>query len=121
MAQTYGEIVEHSFQDVFAFVEEDTVFLDIGSGRGLITAASVQQSGCRKAVGVEKYRDKFQESQDLHASLPEDIRSKVQFILGDFNDFDLTEMVQVSSNSSLLLFCNNLAFNQGTNHRYSSC
>ncbi len=117
MARTYGEILESSFADVFALCDEDTLFLDVGSGRGLITAASVQQGGCYRAIGIEKYNDKLQESQELLASLPEDVQSKIEFLLGDFNDHDLTAMLQSYACTSLLMFCNNLAFQQGTNMR----
>lgn len=117
MARTYGEILDNSFAGVFALCDEDTLFLDVGSGRGLIVAASVQQGGCYRAVGIEKYNDKLQESQELLASLPEDVQSKIDFLLGDFNDHDLTAMLQSYACTSLLMFCNNLAFQHGTNIR----
>jgi hypothetical protein len=117
MAQTYGEIVEQSFPEVFSYADEDTLFLDIGSGRGLIVAASVQEGGCSRAVGVEKYKEKFDESQELHASLPALVQEKVQFLFGDFNDSSLTQMLLETRSTSVLIFCNNLAFNQGTTHR----
>ena len=57
MARTYGEIVESSFQDVFAIASgQDTIFVDIGSGHGLITIAAVQEFGCCFALGIEKYK-----------------------------------------------------------------
>lgn len=118
MARTYGEIQEGSFANVFDLCDEDTLFVDVGSGRGLITAASVQQGGCFRAVGVEKYTDKLEESQELLATLPEYVQAKIEFILGDFNDHDLTKMLQSYACTSIMMFCNNLAFQQGTNNRY---
>ncbi len=57
MARTYGEIVEASFADIFKISSgEDTVFVDIGSGHGLITIAAVQDFGCCFGLGIEKYR-----------------------------------------------------------------
>lgn len=120
MARTYGEILEGSFANVFDLCDEETLFVDVGSGRGIITAASVQQGGCYRAVGVEKFSDKLDESQELLATLPEDVQAKIKFILGDFNDHDLTEMLQSYACTSIMMFCNNLAFQQGTNNRYFS-
>jgi len=57
MARTYGEIVQSSFRDVFNIAKgEDTIFVDIGSGHGLITIAAVQEYGCCFALGIEKYK-----------------------------------------------------------------
>ena len=121
MARTYGEIVEVSFENVFAQTlnRRATVFVDIGSGKGLITAASVQKGGFAKAVGIEKYKDKYDESMQLRASLPEDIQQELEFILSDIADLDLTSLIQTWSKAELLLFCNNLAFGHGMNGRYT--
>lgn len=117
MARTYGEILQQSFRSVFRFCNSDTLFLDVGSGRGLIVAASVQEGGCYRAVGIEKYNDKLSESQELLESLPEEVQGKIEFLLGDMNDQDLTELLQRYACTSILMFCNNLAFQQGTNNR----
>ena len=119
MAHTYGEILEGSFGKVWnvAAAGSNTLFLDIGSGRGLIVAASVQQGGCGQGIGVEKYSGKYQESQNLLLSLSETVQPKITFLQGDINDIDLAELLSGSACTELLAFCNNLAFNQGTNHR----
>ena len=57
MARTYGEILPESFGAVFEpCTTGKTVFVDIGSGHGLITVAAVQDYGCSFAIGIEKYR-----------------------------------------------------------------
>ena len=119
MAHTYGEILEGSFGKVWnvAAAGSNTLFLDIGSGRGLIVAASVQQGGCGQGIGVEKYSGKYQESQNLLLSMSETVQPKITFLQGDINDIDLADLLSGSACTELLAFCNNLAFNQGTNHR----
>jgi hypothetical protein len=121
MAQTYGEILESAFSRVWdaARAGSETLFLDIGSGRGLIVAASVQQGGCGEAIGLEKYSDKYEESLALRSSLSPDLQPKITFLKGDINDVDLLQLMAGSQCTELLAFCNNLAFNQGTNNRYS--
>ena len=121
MARTYGEIVEASFESVFAQTlnRKSSVFVDIGSGKGLITAASVQKGGYAKAVGIEKYKDKYDESMQLRASLPEDNQQGLDFILSDIADLDIRNLIQSWSKPEVLLFCNNLAFGHGMNGRYA--
>ena len=123
MARTYGEIVQASFEDVFAQAldRRTAVFVDIGSGKGLITAAAAQEGGFAKAVGVEKYRDKYDESMQLWASMPEDVKQRLDFTLSDIADLDLRELIQTWAQPEVLLFCNNLAFGHGMNGRYWLC
>ena len=119
MAHTYGEILERSFGKVWdvAAAGSDTLFVDIGSGRGLIVAAAVQQGGCGQGIGIEKYSGKYRESQELLLSLSQTVQPKIRFLQGDINDIDLAELLTGSACTELLAFCNNLAFNQGTNNR----
>ena len=120
MARTYGEIVQASFEDVFAQTlnRNAAVFVDIGSGKGLITAAAVQEGGYAKAVGVEKYRDKYDESMQLRSSLPQDVQQRLDFTLSDIADLDLRDLIQAWAQPEVVLFCNNLAFGHGMNGRY---
>ncbi len=119
MARTYGEIIQTSFEEVFAQTADRSaaVFVDIGSGKGLIAAAAVGQGGYARAVGVEKYRDKYEDSIKLHSSLPEDVQSKLEYILSDVADLDLRQLMQQWAQAEVMLFCNNLAFGQGMNAR----
>ena len=119
MAQTYGEILESSFSRVWdaAAAGSETLFLDIGSGRGLIVAASVQQGGCGQGIGLEKYSDKYEEGLELLGSLCISVQPRFNFVKADINDVDLTALLAGSKCTELLAFCNNLAFNQGTNNR----
>ena len=120
MARTYGEIVQPSFEDVFAQTldRKATVFVDIGSGKGLITAAAALEGGYAKAVGIEKYRDKYDDSMQLRSSMPEEIQQRLDFSLSDIADLDLRDLIQTWARPEVLLFCNNLAFGHGMNGRY---
>ena len=119
MARTYGEIVQTSFEEVFAQTADRSaaVFVDIGSGKGLIAAAAVGQGGYARAVGIEKYRDKYEDSLKLRSSLPEDDKSRIELILSDVADLNLRQLVQQWAQAEVMLFCNNLAFGQGMNGR----
>ena len=95
------------------------MFVDIGSGKGLIAAAAVGQGGYARAVGIEKYRDKYEDSIKLRSSLPEDVQSRLEFISSDVADLDLRELMQLWAQAEVMFFCNNLAFGQGMNGRYA--
>ena len=120
MARTYGEIVPASFKEVFSqtLKRNAAVFVDIGSGKGVITAAAASEGGYAKAVGIEKYRDKYQNSVDLRASQPADVQDRLEFILNDIADLELGELIDQWAQPEVLLFCNNLAFGHGMNGRY---
>ena len=119
MARTYGEIVQASFEEVFAQTAQRAaaVFVDIGSGKGLIAAAAAGQGGYARAVGIEKYRDKYEDSMKLRSLLPEDVQSRLEFILSDIADLDLRQLIEQWAQAEVMLFCNNLAFGQGMNGR----
>jgi len=119
MARTYGEIVQASFEEVFnqTLDRSAAVFVDIGSGKGLITAAAVSEEGYAKAVGIEKYRDKYEESMQLRASIPENVQQRLEFTLSDIADLDLRDLIKTWAQPEVLLFCNNLAFGHGMNGR----
>ena len=119
MARTYGEIIQTSFGEVFAQTADRSaaVFVDIGSGKGLIAAAAVGQGGYARAVGIEKYRDKYEDSLKLRSSLPEDVQFRLEFIMSDVADLDLRQLIKQWAQAEVMLFCNNLAFGQGVNGR----
>lgn len=51
------------------------------------------------------------------AELPDDVKERLRFVLEDINDTDLVEELSGIQYERLLLFCNNLAFSQGTVNR----
>lgn len=120
MARTYGEIVPASFEEVFSQTLERgvAVFVDIGSGKGIITAAAASEGGYAMAVGIEKYPDKYQDSVNLRASQPADVQDRLEFILSDIADLELRGLIEQWAQPEVLLFCNNLAFGHGMNGRY---
>ena len=120
MAHTYGEVLQSSFPAIFACLppqEGPRLFVDLGSGHGALCLAAVS-CGFDRALGVEKYEDKFASSlQRLQASSP-DHRSRVTFQKADLNGFDYAELGSGSSPcNGLLIFCNNVAMNAGTIQR----
>ena len=119
MARTYGEITQISFEEVFSQTLDRSraVFVDIGSGKGVITAAAVARGGFKGALGIEKYRDKYEDSMQLRASMPEDVQSKLEFTMSDIADLNLRDLIGELAQPEVLLFCNNLAFGQGMNNR----
>lgn len=50
-------------------------------------------------------------------SLPEDIKQRLLFKLEDINDTDVLSILAKLNFQTLLIFCNNLAFTQGTLNR----
>ncbi|KAK9804858.1 hypothetical protein WJX72_008879 [[Myrmecia] bisecta] len=70
--------------------------------------------GCCYAIGIEKYNDKADVSIAMHAALPKELGGKMRFYLEDVNDTEYTEILEGLEFATLVIFCNNLAFNQGT-------
>ena len=120
MAHTYGEVLPSSFPDIFALATDpaQTVFVDAGSGYGALLIQAVQQYGFSHAVGVEKYKDKYQASLTTVAQLPQRLQERLTVQLQDINDTDLDALLDTFHYHTLLFFCNNVAFNSGTIHRY---
>lgn len=116
MAHTYGEVLPESFQHIFDLVPDagKTVFIDAGSGYGTLLVAAVQKFGCLYSLGIEKFSDKYEASVDLIRRLPEALQSQFTVVLQDVNDTDLLPLLNKLEYSSLLYFCNNVAFNAGT-------
>ena len=116
MAHTYGEVLPESFQHVFDLVSSagTTVFIDAGSGYGTILVAAVQTFGCLHSFGIEKFSDKYEASIDVVRQLPEVLQSKITLVKEDVNDTDVLALLSKTTFTSLLYFCNNVAFNSGT-------
>lgn len=121
MAHTYGEVLPPSFPDIFSFARnpQQTVFIDAGSGYGALLAAAVTVYGCSHAIGVEKYKDKYHVSLELVRQMPQALQQRVTIVLQDINDTDIMPLLDSLSFQTLLFFCNNVAFNSGTIHRYN--
>ncbi len=121
MAHTYGEVLPPSFPDIFSFARnpQQTVFIDAGSGYGALLTAAVAVHGCSHAIGIEKYKDKYLASLELVGQMPQALQQRVTIVLQDINDTDLMPLLDSLSFQSLLFFCNNVAFNAGTIHRYN--
>ena len=120
MAHTYGEVLPSSFADIFRYasVPQQTVFIDAGSGYGALLVAAVAEYGCKHAVGIEKYKDKYLASLELVSQLPQALQHCSTVVLQDVNDTDFMPLLSSVSFQTVLFFCNNVAFNAGTIHRY---
>ena len=121
MAHTYGEVLPPSFPEIFSFARDpqQTVFIDAGSGYGALLAAAVAVYGCSHAIGIEKYKDKYLASLELVGQMPQALQQRVTIVLQDINDTDIMPLLDSLSFQTLLFFCNNVAFNSGTIHRYN--
>ena len=64
------------------------------------------------------YREPAAICAERFAKLPAEVRQRLKFIFEDINDTDLVEELANVQYTTLLMFCNNLAFNQGTVNRY---
>ena len=53
----------------------------------------------------------------LFQALPEHIKQRLLFVLEDINDTDLLSCLSGIKYERLLIFCNNLAFTEGTLNR----
>lgn len=120
MAHTYGEVLPPSFPDVFSFATDpqQTVFVDAGSGYGSLLIAAVKDYGCKHAIGIEKYKDKYLASLELVSQLSQDLQHSITILLQDINDTDFIPLLESLQFHKLIFFCNNVAFNSGTIHRY---
>lgn len=116
MAHTYGEVLPVSFPLIFNLISDahSTVFIDAGSGYGTLVLAAVTSFQCKHSIGIEKYADKYQASVDLVTATPESLQSQVTVLLQDVNDTDVLDTLSALEYTTLLYFCNNVAFNSGT-------
>lgn len=147
MPRTQGEVTPASWVDLFQFCSKDhrCVFVDVGSGYGTLVRESVKSYGCIYGIGIEKYRwvsallCGFFHDSSLHACMhvtlfwdrrepaiicserqaaaSQAVRDKTRFILSDINDVDLLDLLSDIDYEVLVIFCNNLVFNPGTNTR----
>ncbi|KAL3146784.1 hypothetical protein ABBQ38_014766 [Trebouxia sp. C0009 RCD-2024] len=119
MPRTYGEVCPSSFSDLLALGGDNKVLIDCGSGHGSLVKAAVEQFGCIFAIGIEKYKEPAAIADKMFTSSSRDLQAKMRFLLEDVNDSDIPQHLQGLSFSTLILFCNNLAFHDGTVHRSS--
>lgn len=115
MPRTYGEITSTSFPKLFELSHgPSTVFIDAGSGHGLLTKAAVEQFQCAFGLGIEKYKEPFKKSTQLYGSCSPELQSKLRFVLEDILDTEFEQQLAGITFSTILLVCNNLAFMDGT-------
>ena len=120
MPRTYGEITSTSFPKLFELTHgPSTVFIDAGSGHGLLTKAAVEQFQCAFGLGIEKYKEPFEKSTQLYGSCSPELQSKLRFVLEDILDTEFEQQLAGITFSTILLVCNNLAFMDGTLTRCS--
>ncbi len=118
MPRTYGEVCPSSFADILALGGvSDKVLIDCGSGHGVLVKAAVEQYGCTYAIGIEKYKEPAAVAAKLFSSSTSDLQAKMRFLVEDINDTDIPKELQGLGFTTLILFCNNLAFHQGTVQR----
>ena len=55
----------------------------------------------------------------LFQALPQHIKERLSFVLEDINDTDLLSCLSGIEYEHVLIFCNNLAFTEGTLNRYA--
>ena len=119
MPRTYGELCQCSFADVLCLGGADTrkVLVDCGSGHGVLVKAAVQDHGCTFALGIEKYKEPAAIAEMLFNGSHSDLQAKMRFLLEDMNDIDIPSQLDGLAYDTLIIFCNNLAFHEGTVHR----
>ncbi len=118
MPRTYGEVLPSSFADILALGgKTDKVLVDFGSGHGLLVKTAVEQYDCNFAIGVEKYKEPAAIAAKLFSSSSSDLQAKMRFLLEDMSDTDIPTELQGLQFDTIILFCNNLAFHEGTVHR----
>ena len=118
MPRTYGEVLPSSFADILALGgKTDKVLVDFGSGHGVLVKAAVEQYDCNFAIGVEKYKEHAAIAAKLFSSSSSDLQAKMRFLVEDMSDTDIPKELQGLQFDTLILFCNNLAFQEGMVHR----
>ena len=120
MPRTYGEVCQSSFADLLSLGgDTNKVLIDCGSGHGVLVKAAVEQFNCIFAIGIEKYKEPAAIAAQLFTSSCGGLQAKMRFLLEDMNDTDIPQQLDGLSFATLILFCNNLAFHEGTVHRYA--
>jgi hypothetical protein len=54
---------------------------------------------------------------ERQAAAPQSVRDKTRFVLADINDVDIMDLLSDIDYQVVVIFCNNLVFNPGTNTR----
>ena len=118
MPRTYGEVCSSSFADVLALGgKTQKILIDCGSGHGVLVKAAVEQYEYAYAIGIEKYQEPAAKAAKLFSSSNSDLQAKMRFLLEDMNDTDIPRELEGLQFDTLILFCNILAFHEGTVHR----
>lgn len=118
MPRTYGEVCRSSFADVLALGgKSQKVLVDCGCGHGILVKAAVEQCEYAFAIGIEKYKEPAVKAAKLFSSSNSDLQAKMRFLFEDMNDTDIPGELKGLQFATLILFCNNLAFHEGTVHR----
>lgn len=125
MPRTYGEVCPSCFSDIFCLGgDTDKVLIDCGSGHGVLVKAAVERYGCTYAIGIEKYKEPAEIAAKMFTSSARDLQAKMRFLFEDMNDTNIFQQLQGLTFATVIFFCNNLAFHEGTVHRCyidSSC
>ena len=125
MPRTYGEVCPSCFSDIFCLGgDTDKVLIDCGSGHGVLVKAAVERYGCTYAIGIEKYKEPAEVAAKMFTSSARDLQAKMRFLFEDMNDTNIFQQLQGLTFATVIFFCNNLAFREGTVHRCyidSSC
>lgn len=107
-AAVYGEVTDRGFRSLAQHVglNENDVFVDLGSGDGLAVLQAVAEFGARRSVGIELAESHHIEAlRALHAS-PEHVRSRAAFFFGDAAGSGAGRLLA----NATVVFCNNLMF-----------
>ena len=108
---TYGEMNYSGIDQIIKKFPDYTFtsFLDIGSGRGKLCLYIAAQSNILKSIGIELVTERHADAINLKEKLLKynSITNKVQFINGDFLEYNLNEFVDTTP----LVWISNLCFN----------
>ena len=101
IADTYGEVDFDSFYEILKLTEpkQNEIFYDLGSGVGKPSLTAYLGFNFSKIIGIEQLEDLYQSSKTALENLKkhssnicqEKINCKIDFIHGDFNDYDFTD------------------------------
>ena len=70
-------------------------------------------------LALRKYKDKYLASLEAVSHIPQELQQRIQIVQQDVNDTDFLQLLSRQTFQNLLFFCNNVAFNSGTIHRYA--
>lgn len=106
---TYGEMMNNGFDTIMAVFKEYNItsFIDVGCGRGKICLYASRLPYIEKVIGIDIVKERIVDAMKLKNDLSEfPHTNKVQFIHGDFMNFDSTQ----HDISTPLVWVSNLCF-----------